>query len=379
MKEKRSPFLVSQKIRFRAARNQFKLLVLRGRHEPNEPQTVSLLRELADLGADIADRTWQDWFGSQSRKPQISMIRRLDEYATQLTKRCPAAQGEGIRAGYFHDLVYGGLMQRMLASTEAANPVYTYMQRAQEYMPTSLLHLHFDAMDAAAWHMNYGDVPWTVIAAIAADRIQQLLSERWSPRSGSVYATFRSDLNIKWAAADEAQRQAIKESLAQIMPDLFEVHMRSGAWPDWARLGVSADSPHEYIHKLLVAIAATPEFLVEDRLEAWSLDLATSALAMHALAWPNRYETMALGAPPELLYWAALYEIFFESEPGEIDCWSLGGVLADWPADWSEHTAATFQNARQTYSALLWGLGLKPGDVCAGLLNTREQWPLVYS
>jgi hypothetical protein len=331
----------------------------------------------------IADRTWQSWFSSRPPIPKPSKISCLDQYIAQIKASGQAMRTEGIspdfRHGYFCELVHGGLMAQMLVTTEASNPVRMLMRRAQEYQPASPLHLHFDAMEAAGWHHDYGDVPWSMVAAIAAHRVLQLLDDRWSPRSGSVYSGFCSDLTLKWSEADEQRRGEIRRTLAKMRPDPFERLLACGASPDWRRLGVSSDVSHEHVYKLLFAFAADPDFLVKDRLSAWSLDLATSALAMHALAWTDRYNTMALGMPPELHYWVAFHEIFFNSDLIELNHWSIASAMENWPADWPEGSTAVLVNARSVYSTLLKDLGLAPGQVCAGLFKTREERPLIFN
>lgn len=380
---KKNPLRHNQKVRFIAARNHFKSMVLQGFHIANDPQTISLLRELADMDSLIADRTWQSWFASRPPLPQPSKIRCLDQYIAQLktcgqVKRTKSICPE-FRDGYFCELIHGGLMSQLLAPTEASEPVHTLMRRAQEYQPMSPLHLHFDAIDVAGWHQNFGGIPWSVVTAIASDRILQLLDDRWSPRAGEVYAGFSSDLSLKWAVADELQRGEIRHSMSKMRPDPFELWMKCGASPDWQRTGVSSDIPYEHVYKLLFALAADPDFLVEDRLSAWSLDLVTSALAMHALAWTNRYKTMALGMPPELQYWVAFHEIFFNPDISEVDHQSIACVMENWPAAWSQGSATVLVNARNAYAALFDDLGLEPGHACAGLLKTRVERPLIFN
>ena len=381
MRENHGHLIDSQKIRFIAALNHFKSMVLQGAHIPNDPQTNALLHE--DMKGLIADRTWQSWFAPQPPVPHLSRIRRLDQYVAQINKCGDVKRTKSIcpefRDGYFCELVHGGLMSQLMAPTEASEPIHTLMRRAQEYLPMSPLHLHFDAIDVAGWSQDFSGIPWSVVAAIASDRILQLLDDRWSPRSGEVYAGFSSDFSLKWAKADELEREEIWRSVARMKPNLFDHRMKPGASPDWSLLGVSPDIPHEHVYKLLFALAADPDFLVEDRLAAWSLDLATSALAMHALAWTDRYKTMALGMPPELQYWAAFHEIFFNPDISEIDHWSIDSVMECWPADWSEGSVRVLENARDAYAALLDDLGLEPGHACAGLLKTRVERPLIFN
>lgn len=383
MREKHSLLLECQKIRFKAARNHFKHMVMQGGHVKNRPQTVSFLKELAGMDSLISDSAWKSWFGSKHSLPQPGKVSSLDQYITQLKKGEKAKQLESIcpefRDGYFSELIYGGLMSELLAPTESSEPIHTLMRRSQEYQPMSPLHLHFDAIDVAGWSQDFCGIPWSVVAAIASDRILQLLDDRWSPRSGEVYGGFSSDFSLKWAKADESRREEIRRSQANISPVLFELQMRRGASPDWQRLGVSSDIPYEHVYKLLFALAADPAFLVEDRLQAWFLDLVTSALAMHALAWTDRYNTMALGMPPELQYWVAFHEIFFNPDIAEIDYRSIAYVMECWPADWSEGSAMVLVNARKSYSDLLGDLGLEPSDICAGLLKTRDQRPLIFN
>lgn len=383
MRKKQSRLAEHRKIRFKAARNQFKHLVLRGLHIPNKPQTVSLLGELAKMDNLISERTWQSWFATRAPLPQPSTIDCLDRYLALLIQRnqveCAERIFRDIQDGYFREMVHGGLLSQMLAPTEASDAVQMLRRRAMEYQPMTSLHLHFDAMDAAAWCEDFCGVSWSIVATIAADRILQLLDERWSPRSGYVYAGFSSDLSLAWAASDEQKRSDIKRMFKKMKPDLFELGMQPGAFPQWHRLGVAKDISYRHVYKLLFALAGDPDFLVEDRLQTWSFDLATSALAMHALAWTDRFNTMALGMPPELQYWAAFHEIFFNPNLADIDHWSISSVMESWPADWSERSAAVLADARKTYTTLLHDLGLEPGDVCAGLLNTRAERPLIFN
>ncbi len=383
MRKKQSRLAQQRKIKFKAARNLFKHLVLGELHIPNKPQTVSLLGELAKIDNLISDRTWQSWFATRAPLPQPSKIKCLDRYLVLLIERSQVESAEkvflDIYNGYFCELVHGGLLAQMLVPTEALDTVQMLRRRALEYRPMTSLQLHLDAIDAAAWCEDFCGVSWSIVAAIAADRILQLLDERWSPRSGNVYMEFHSDLRLKWAASDEQKRRDIQRWLNKINPDLFEQWMRPGAFPDWHRLGVAKDISYRHVYKLLFALAAAPDFLVEDRLQTWSLDLATSALAMHAFAWTDRFNTMALGMPPELQYWVAFHEIFFNPNTADIDHWSISSVMESWPADWSERSAAVLADARKTYTTLLHDLGLEPGDVCAGLLNTRAERPLIFN
>ena len=71
-------------------------MVLQGGHVANRPQTVSLLKELADMDSLISDSAWKSWFGSQHSLPQPGKVSSLDQYITQIKNGGQAKQTEGL-------------------------------------------------------------------------------------------------------------------------------------------------------------------------------------------------------------------------------------------------------------------------------------------
>lgn len=387
MRENRCLLIDGQKFRFTAARNYFKQIILQGLHIPNAPQTFSLMHELSDMNSLLGDRTWQSWFSSEPPLPQPSKIKRLDQYIAQIKKRGQSRHAVSIcrelQEGYFYKLVHGGLMSQMLLPTKTSNLIHTLIRRAQEYQPASPLHLHFDAVDAAGWRHDFGNVPWSTVATIASNRILELLHDRWSPLAGSVYThlaneRLSSDLSARREEVNKflALEKSICPSLA--LPNLFEEWIRSGLSPDWCQLGMEVDISHKHIYKLLFALAKDHKFLTQDRIDDWSLDLATSALAMHALAWTNRKNTMGLGMSLELIYWGVFDEIFFNSDQTEIDDWLTISAIEYLLGDYSNESVEILQKARHAYWSLLKKLGLLPEHISSGLHKTREQHPLIF-
>jgi len=154
--------------------------------------------------------------------------------------------------------------------------------------------------------------------------------------------------------------------------------MQAGAKPNWIKTGCGPDVAQNHIYKLLFALAADPEFLVEDRLHAWVLDLATSSLAMHALAWTDRYNTMAHQNTDEQLFWGAFHEIFFGSEPLETGGWNLLAAIACWDADWGTETFELFCAARDIYRSRLSDGGISFEEVISASMQARIGHPIVY-
>lgn len=374
------PMTIGQ-LRFRYAINHFKHLVLDDLHVPGKPQTDSVLDVLEKLTdkPPFSGRTWQDWFSKTPPIPKIGKVKALDELAGRLLLARGDVDSPGkIPEGTFAEIVHGGLMRSLLAPTKSKKVLHTLIGRANDYEPMSAIHLHLDAIEAAAWVENFEGLPWAAVTAIATQRILELLAERWAPRYGSLYDTFFSDFQLQWDAADPEERKNIRESCARWKPDPFDRLMQKGAQPDWRKTGCGPDIAPTHIYKLLFALAADPHFLVKDRLSAWFLDLTTSALAMHALAWTDRYTTMGHRVTDEMLYWAAFDEILFGSEPLEDDGWAVSSAMEYSQAEWTYESFGIFCKARMMYHDSIIDGGLSVKDVISVAMSARREHPLVY-
>lgn len=373
---------MGKRIRLRFAINRLKKILLPDLHVPGEAQTGFVFEELDSLALKnlISERSWDGWFLEKPPAPQPSSVSALDWYAQRCLQERGSAEsmGAAMPVNYFSAMVRGGLMAAMTEATKSKDVSLVLISRAQGYKPLTPMHLHFDAMDAAAWSKDFVGVSWSVVATIAGERILQLLHQRWGPRSGSLYPTLRSDFAIQWDEANQEERVKMKKNCARYTPNLFQHWIKPGANPTWAKVGCESDISEKHIYKLLFALAADTEFLVRERLEAWTLDLATAALAMHASAWTDRYNTMSLGCPAELRYWAAFHEIFFRTNVEEIDAFSIESVMDSWPAEWEEVSVAAFAEARRRYAAILVDGGVSPTEVFEVAMMARQQHPLVY-
>lgn len=382
MPENIEPSASVKRLRFKFAINYFKSLLLGDKHVSGRPQSESVLDAINDLSCSppLSERAWHDWFFKDDRIPQPGKIEALDRVATALSNADRSLfHSPGILPnGFFKALVHGGLMDSLLAPTKSKNILHTLIGRANDYEPLTPIHLHFDAIEAASWIAGFKDLPWVAPVTVAAQRVLELLDERWSPRHGSLYATFKSDLRIQWDMTGPQERAAIRDTFAGWRPDPFERLMRPGAAPNWMKTGCDPDIAPNHIYKLLFGLAADPGFLVEDRLHAWALDLSTASLAMHALAWTDRYNTMAHQVTDELLYWGAFHDIFFNSAPLEADSWNLLPAMMGCNANWDAASAEVFQSAREIYRRGLSGGGTSAEEVISVAMQARTRYPLVY-
>lgn len=372
-----------KRLRLTYAINNFKHLLLDDLHVACEDQSGSVFKKIRNLfpKEPLSERTWQNLFvKSASVTPQPGTINAMDEIGERFLHG--ARQPSGIKGpalnGYFSELVRGGLISEMTDQTKSKNVPDILISRASKYQPRTPIHLHFDAIEVAAWAEDFKEVPWESVTRIAAQRILDILAQRWGPRQGYLYAEFSSSFRLQWEAADSKERARIQASLAGMRPNPFQSSMEAGARPHWLAVGCDADIASAHIYKLLFALAAAPDFLVADRFHAWALDLATAALAMYALAWTNRYTTMGLRIYDEKLFWMALDKIYFDPEPFDLDGDELLPAMERCQASWSSDSLNRFKEARKYYRDFLSQGGISAQEVRQCAMNATERHPLVY-
>lgn len=297
--------------------NLFKSMLLEEGHRPGEPQSELIWSHFHDVRQrkqDVLDeRTWMRWFEPERRSTQphkYEVLDRILERALEPSSSVDAAVAPPRATTFISSLASQGLVAELLAPTKSANPVHTISARAADYRPVSMLHLHVDAIEAAALATGNGDVPWETVKLIAAKRILELLHERWNPRTGTVYAQLSSNLSVSLQQHDamlyEAERRD-KRATGRI-----ERRMSSPAAPAWDITNVASSEASIHMHRVLLALAADARFLVADRFEVWFLDLATAAVAMFALAWCERTPVFGRARiSDEEVYWRAFDHLFF--------------------------------------------------------------------
>lgn len=300
----------------------FKLLVLEDLHDPSCAQTRELLDKLSATAPSaksaVSDKTWDAWFaGRQGNK--ATTIKSLDAAAQAVQKQVAVAGLPPLPPDYFATIVRGGLLERMTHKLEVQPTQHLLWQRACGYYPRSALHLHLDAIEAAALTTGIKGLDWQAVKAVAGTRILAILHSRWARRGGTVYAALDSSLKQRFEELDEQGRRALRARYAEAKPDPFDRAMAEGARPDWRRCGIEPDSAPQHIYKTLFRLAADEEFVSRSRLDAWALDMATAALALFAVAWSDRYTTFGMEASDEPIFWAAFEQLLFETDPDPLE------------------------------------------------------------
>lgn len=312
--------------------------------------------------------------------PKAGALRALDAVARRAIRwSLPNGNIEqALPPGFYQDLIDGGLLRTLLAKTGAGEFGHVLRSRATAYKPLSAWHLHFDALELRAFSSDHLDVSWAEIIRVAATRILELLHELWRPGDGRIYRQLSSDTRRGWSAASEAERLAIRERFSRFVPDQFDASMNAGASPSWERVGVGPDVPVAHVHRLLFSIGADTEFLEGDRLSAWALDLATSGLAAHALAWTDRYRVLGHQITEERLFLGAIDALLLTSAPTEVAYLSgetveaqhldsidlvLSSAMSRCDSDWCHSGVTGLHRARAAYMTEMTVLGISLADI----------------
>lgn len=395
-------------MRARVAISHFKRCVLGDLHIGGRPQSKALFEALEDLtfkrapkrlttearfeplawlGLDLSPRAWEGWYGKKAHVPQPGKLRGLDQAVSRLILwRRPADDlGLQLPADFYSSLVHAGLLQTMLAPTEAVDPGADILRsRAASYRPRSAWHLHLDALELRAFCDDFRGIPWAEIVEVAAGRVLEVLHRLWRPMDGKIYSLFSSDTRLRWAAASDDERVQIRSAFSRLKPDQFESSMVAGASPSWEVTGITPDIPSVHAHRLLFAIGADADFLQGSRLSAWAMDLATAGMAAHALAWTDRYRQLGRRVTGEQLILAAIDALLLSAATDSEDqylvdidreLWAAMGCLH---ADWSHAEVLALHRARAAYQAEISELGLALEEVQAFSRRAQVRHALVY-
>lgn len=367
----------THQLRLRAGVNHFKHMVLGQAHVANEPQAALVMDRVPQgLGIRGLDsRTWSSWFADPLPNPRPSAVDCLDLWVEKggFERAC----GFRDQRHFYRELITQGLGNVLLKPLKIRDPEMAARVRVAEYVPASALHLHLDAIEIVGLSSCNGAVSCETLQVMGAERIMQLLHDRWNVRSGWIYPLLSSDLALHLSQVSEEEGAEIKRTLDQFTPSAFGPLLKKTPFPVLCAFADQRDLGPSQVHQTLLAIAGDGSFLQGDRMEAWCIDLASSCLALHAQTWANRPVRNARRIESETIYLAALEALLFaelnEDELGEL----IGQVNVVGRFDWSADVYDTLVRAREHYHQLLQLYGLTTHDVWAGALRNESLRPCV--
>ncbi len=389
-------------LRLRMTLNHFKRLVLGQVHVPKLAQGRALFGELAKgdnptprrayleneqarpeqkFGMDVDPRTWDSWFKSPSARPKTTNITALDDVALDWHRagRSPSAPPELLKGSFYRELVFGGLLKKMLTDVRSDDPRKIIQGRAAEYEPVSPLHLHVDALELLNFRESIPDVSQEEIVAIGGARIFDILFSWWGALEypgilQSAYAGFWSEEREAWKGLSDADRERRRLDPAFVWQDDPEAAVQASLLhkPNRTLLGQEAQAVPARIYRLLFAIGCDSDFLREDVLPRWALDLATAGAAAVALFYGNNpylrphEEQLILNAIDAMMFGRHVDGVAAEHRA---NLWGgdvvevLRGAMNSCQVDWGLSDNSNFYRARQAYRAELLALGIDVDDI----------------
>ncbi len=368
---------MTHQLRLRAGVNHFKHMVLGQAHVANEPQAALVMDRVPQgLGIRGLDsRTWSSWFADPLPNPRPSAVDCVDLWVEK--GGFERAYGFRDQRHFYRELITQGLGNVLLKPLKSRDPEMAARVRVAEYVPASALHLHLDAIEIVGLSSCNGAVSCETLQVMGAERIMQLLHDRWNVRSGWIYPLLSSDLALHLSQVSEEEGAELKRTLDQFKPSAFGPLLKKTPFPVLCAFADQRDLGPSQVHQTLLAIAGDGSFLQGDRMEAWCIDLASSCLALHAQTWANRPVRNARRIESETIYLAALEALLFaelnEDDLGEL----IGQVNVVGRFDWSADVYDTLVRAREHYHQLLRLYGLTTHDVWGEALRNESLRPCV--
>lgn len=301
--------------------NRLKKGLLGERHIPGEAQTPEVLRALDQLvfQTDLVEpRTWKSWFSRSPSQVQPKTLSRFDRFASPLMEAERLWMLRPGRGNYLSSLIHGGMLADVAAPTRSKRPKHAMAGRCADYAPASAVHLHFDAVEAAALAEEIHGVPWSECKAVLATRVVEILHEQWDPKAGSVYERLPTDARIQWDAGNELVREKLRAELEKWQPPMLEHQLNTGTKPNWVKVLDDPDVVAVHVHRFLLSLSMDPAFLRGPRFQRWALDLSTAGISAYALAWSRHYFTFGSKSSSEAMYWRAIFLVFLEQPDADL-------------------------------------------------------------
>jgi hypothetical protein len=204
-----------------------------------------------------------------------------------------------------------------------------------------------------------------------------LLHLLWHPRSGLIYSTLTSEFELAKRDGIKAEPIDGKSGAGDAYTLMIEAWMSRPPKPEFHACEGYRDLSHVQVHRTLLTLASDARFLQADRMSAWSLDLASSALALRALAWTKRYDIFVQGAEPEVIYLDAMESLMFRENRSEEMFEFLSRAHELGRFKWTLDSYVALICARNDYRALLDSLGIRPSQVQAAVNRCEHIHPII--
>lgn len=335
-------------VRARFGASHFKSFLLGNDHVPGAHQARQVLDLMESfLGPECLDaRTWRSWFSSKPPRPRTDAVEALDRCVFAMKS---AAQQGAWDLNFYKEMMTGGLVRKLLEPTKSQTPESVMSLRAAAYSPLSHWHLHLDALDVATLAEGKEARECMALLQIALAHLAEVLHEQWNVTNGRVYTTLSSDFALCWAEKSEQEKTESRRALSGFRPPVFDWFMNRPPRPMFDSDLHTPEFTSRHVHKTLLCLIEDVGFLRADRLEAWTLALASSTLLLRAQIRVDQ-QTLVPSNPSDYLYVSLLERVLFQIEDDDEETLELlEEVQRRQSYSWSPFSIEKLFEARSVY------------------------------
>lgn len=296
--------VATEPLRTQIAANFVKHAFLENEHIGGVPQwhkiSKCLDRHLPSNREGISQSTWESWiFGKSSPRPQTCSL--MDDILWNSYRDELSTEENSLRSDP---------RRRLFSRIVEGEPIDIELP-----YPAGNLFLHLRGLDAALWNTRRKGRNGDLDRYDRANEVLVRLHNAWNPQNGWIYECFRSDAKIQYDRADILERTQMREQSGHFQPNLLDCMMRISPRPSKDFYSSYSNLNSFSVIPFLFSLHEDREFLIEERLTAWAVDLATATAALRAI-WTSQREKVAnLLNPGEELYWLeGLAELFWSSD-----------------------------------------------------------------
>lgn len=346
-----------EKLRLKFTINLFKRNLLNDSHVANKAQSNSLFAIFANVNTCtvLTDRTWQSWFSLTPVIPKIIKMRELTKISRALN--------------FVADGLYSNDDFEQLALSRYTNRRLTISTGLDS---SSSLQLFLDSVQLSASTNDISESDFNKKLVHSGNAILEEIYLRWAPRHGNIYSKFPSRFKVAWDGADLEERKNLERKFNKFKPNLFNYQYNSPNQPKEFLFRQFSDISAQHIYKYLFSLSNDPEFLTGYILKVWIFDLATSAFAMNAIAWADRYKTFWLAPSQEMLYWGAFQQLFINPSQFDEQDEFLEAALVDCCGSYDQAQIELLKGAKLVYQKELEDLGTSIQEVASIVMQLGQ-------
>jgi hypothetical protein len=358
----------TERIRRTAAINLFKRILLGDRHRGGDPQWLEVADALFGYGDEnrefVSKQTWIRWMSGE-HPLRDTKASKIDDVIWDILDKSSLPRVSTTR----------DTRRRLFSNILQGIPLKAPLKH-----PIGSLDRHLYALDAAIW---YDGNDWQACRAEKLTRANEVLLElhtAWDPFTGWIYSGFISD----WEKYSSPDNRTFSEEKGtpklEFSPNIIRFLKQKPPKPSEPfNAPFSIYVPFTVVDFLLT-IQFDYHFLVDERLDTWSIDLASVGAALIGIVFANYQNSTLNSFAKERHYADGFIQLFWSEKPNLREIVSRFNFLDDDQNDKDTVKAhALLLQARRRYRRFLRSYGIRWQDIRELLRRQWEMWPIAYS